>query len=568
MIRLDKKIIEDVIALTALQEGMLYHYLEDREGSQYFEQLSLEISGEIDARFFEQAWNFVVETNEALRTRFRWEKVKKPVQILLKHHRLEIKRYDFSRQTGKSPDQLIDETKREDRSNKFDLQEVPFRVTLCKLKENKYLVLISQHHILYDGWSTGIILKEFLEAYHNLVDGKPLIKKEKGKFKEFVKWSQSRDKSREESYWRDYLKAFATRTPLPIKKSEREKEADVQGEVSEYDKVKRCRCKFPDEFSKEVRTFVKEQEITLASLLYSAWGILLQKYTGSYDVLVGTTVAGRNARVKDVENIVGLFINTIPLRVKGEADTTVSALLGYIHGSLQVREAFENSSLVDIKKNSEPDGKESLFDTILVIENYPLDKVITTNGNHFSIDSYSMFYLTNYDLTVAIGTFNAIDITFTHRGADISDPAVKRLTGHFEVILREMMTGPDKTVRELDMLTPAEREQLLLEFNDSAKEYSLDKTLQRLFEEQAERTPGHAAVVSLESRQHRLIYSELNQKSNQLARLLRKNGVTAETVVGIMMEPCTDMIVSLLAILKAAGDISGDSMPFPCRTVR
>ncbi|NIM10750.1 MAG: AMP-binding protein [Candidatus Aminicenantes bacterium] len=587
MKELSRRDVEDILALTPMQEGMLFHYLENMDGDQYFEQLSLEISGEIHEGYFEQAWNWVKDTNEMLRAQFRWEEIKKPVQIILRDHPLQVKTYDFSNENDKPTEQLIKEMKHEDRKNKFDLHNVPFRVTLCKLKEDrygdsKYLALFSHHHILVDGWSTGIILKEFLEAYYNLTNGNPLEKKGKNRFKEFVKWMQTQDKARQASYWQGYLKAFDTRTPLPIK----EKHNSINNDIKRY------RYRFPEAWTNRMRAFVKDQEITLASLLYTAWGIMLQKYTDSYDVVFGTTVAGRNAKIKDVENMVGLFINTVPMRVRREAHTTVSNLLEHVHHSLQVREEYESTSLTDVKKNSQLDGKESLFDTILVIENYPLDMVLNSTdqdknkGNSFSIDSYSMFYKTNYDLTVEIETFNDVAVIFTYQEALFSDPAIKRLMEHFAVVLREILHSPsqNKTVREIDLLTPSQRQQLLEEFNGPAREYPADKTIHELFEEQVERTPDGVVLVgrgvaspadkgavgkgekAWETVQ--LTYWELNKRSNQLAHLLRKNSVTTETVVGMMMEPSVDMVVSLLAVLKAGGAYLPIDSGLPAERIR
>jgi amino acid adenylation domain-containing protein len=548
MKKLDKKNIEDIFILTPMQQGMLFHYLEAPKSDQYFEQLSLEITGEIDLDFFEKTWNFVAETNEMLRVVFRWEKIENPIQIVLHQHEMRVNNhvYDFSGKNEAEKEKLKNEIKIEDRKNIFNLWDVPFRVTLCKFNVHppQYMILISQHHILYDGWSTGIILREFLEAYHNLVNGRPLIKKEKTKFREFVKWIQKQDKTQQEMYWQDYLKGFHHRTPLPIK--EKPGNATITGEVRRY------RYQFPGVFSIEVSSFVKERGITLATLLYTAWGVLLQKYTNNYDVIFGTTVSGRNVRVNNVENIVGLFINTVPLRVQRETRTTVLNLLVDIHHSLQVREAYETTSLVDIKKASQVEGKESLFDTILVIENYPLDQALTETDHHlpFSIESYFMYYMTNYDLTVAIETFKDIAVTFTYREELFDHFAIKRLMEHLQMVLKAVVRGAAKTVKEIDILTTSERQQLLEEFNRTYREYPIDKTINQFFEEQAARTPDNISVVKEGSA---ITYRELNEKSNRLAYFLGTGGVTVGTIVGIMVQPSIDMVMSLLAILKAGG---------------
>ena len=165
--KLTKRDIEDILALTPMQEGMLFHYLNNPSGDQYFEQLSLILSGEIDIHRFETAWNIVIETNPVLRTVFRWEKTDMPVQVILKHYVLKPVQHDFSGDalSPRQQQQLVEEARSKDRENSFDLRDVPFRVTLCKLQPDEYCMLVSNHHILYDGWSGGIILNEFFEAY-------------------------------------------------------------------------------------------------------------------------------------------------------------------------------------------------------------------------------------------------------------------------------------------------------------------------------------------------------------------------------------------------------------------
>ena len=212
MKKIDKRRIEDVLRLTPLQEGMLFHHLQDPASDRYFEQLVLEISAEIEPDSFEKAWNIVIETNEILRAVFRWEKIENPVQIILKKHRLQPKYIDLSGEKASNIKMDAEEILLKDRQEKFDLGEVPFRVTLCKIENRRYRMIISNHHILYDGWSNGIILKEFFAAYDGLCKGNHFLPPVKtgSKFKEFSQWLQNQDKERQAAFWRAYLKGFAT----------------------------------------------------------------------------------------------------------------------------------------------------------------------------------------------------------------------------------------------------------------------------------------------------------------------------------------------------------------------
>ncbi|HLP62667.1 MAG TPA: condensation domain-containing protein, partial [Candidatus Deferrimicrobium sp.] len=294
MEKLNPKRIENILALTPLQEGLLFHYLQEPQSGLYFEQLCLSISGPVHLKLFAQAWNIVVETNEMLRSLFRWEKLEKPSLIILKEHPCRVIFYDLAENT------TLEEIKYNDRRRPFDLQQVPFRVTLVKRAENEYEMIISNHHILYDGWSNGIILREFFQVYHRLCRGEQVVKiPAKPPFKEFVRWMQSRDKISRENYWREYLAGFE-----PPAESFLKKDCDVAAGANDYALI------FAGSLIDQLDAFVKNNRVTLAAIFYTAWGLLLQKYSGSEDVVFGTTVSGRSAAIEGIEDMVGLFINT------------------------------------------------------------------------------------------------------------------------------------------------------------------------------------------------------------------------------------------------------------------
>jgi iturin family lipopeptide synthetase B len=240
--KIDSKDIQDIFALTPMQEGLLFHYLKDPDSDNYFEQLGIEVSGHIDIDIFEKAWNFVIQTNEMLRTVYRWEKVEHPVQIVLKEHKIQPGYYDFSNHDTLETASPREQLKTNDRKEKFNLREVPFRVNLGKIENNKYLVLISFHHMLYDGWSSGIILEEFFNTYTALYRGENPGKPQKTKFKEYVKWIRDRDRQVQETYWRNYLTGFDSPLTLSIKKNISTKSTTIPGNrfmIWKYYPVKR-----------------------------------------------------------------------------------------------------------------------------------------------------------------------------------------------------------------------------------------------------------------------------------------------------------------------------------------
>jgi len=551
MEKLDKQNIETILALTPMQEGLLFHYLKEPQSDLYLEQLCLAIAGEIELKHFEKAWNFVIESNEMLRTVFRWEKIENPIQIILKEHCLQPGFHDF---TGKSKEEIeksVEEVKAGEREKVVDLHgKVPFRVSLCKIAKDKYEMVISNHHILYDGWSNGIILKEFFNAYADLAAVKEPLKPVKSKFEEFVKWRQNCDKGKQEKYWRNYLRGFDTQTAISLKRRRLEPANS-----------RTLKTSFTRDMKTELELFVNTHKITLASLLYCAWGILLQKYNNNRDVLFGITVSGRSARVRGVEGIVGLFINTLPLRVQCDPGEKIEELLYKIDNTLRQREENDASSasLVDIKGYSELAHNEEFFDSIIVIENYPLDNRFIRDNGRLSVDSYSLWEKTHYDLTVGITIFEEIEMSFNYNEGVYDNGAMANMSLHFKKVIRDLVDEPGIKISEIEIITGEEKSSILYDFNNTGAEYPKDKTIHQLFAEQALRTPdriaifgesvgpvGHVGHVSLS-------YRQLNEQSNRLAGLLIEKGVLADTIVGIMMERCVEMIIGILGILKSGG---------------
>jgi amino acid adenylation domain-containing protein len=562
MEKLDKKNIEDILALTPVQEGMLFHYLKDPQSENYLEQLSLEISGEIQKELFEKAWEVVIKANEMLRTSFRWEKLNKPAQVVIKNHTINLTYHDLS--TGENTagkKRQVERIKQEDRKVKFNLREVPFRVILCKLSDKDYHIVISNHHILYDGWSNGILLREFFQAYHSLDEFKgekdQWIKPQaKNSFKEFVQWIQGQDKDKQRHFWEEYLAGFTSRTELPIKIKKRDNETSTG--VGNHPVILEKTIKDQLEF------FAGKYRLTLATFFYSAWGILLRGYCGSEDVIFGTTVSGRSAPIKSIEDMVGLFINTIPLRVNAGVGKKTKDLLYHIDDNLSMREKYESTPLVDIKEYSPAESNEELFDSIVVVGNYPLDRDLMrenrkSSGRRLVVNSYSIVEATTYDLTVAVTIGDKIEINFIYNPLLFQESGILRLSGHFTNILNGISKYFEKDISGIELLPGKEKQQILIDFNKTAGQYPKDKTIHVLFEEQAERTPDSVAVVGAHELHERrksqghITYRELSAKSDRLAQVLRERGVLADSIVGIKMERSVEMIIGIFGILKADG---------------
>jgi amino acid adenylation domain-containing protein len=556
---IDKKNIENLYALTPLQEGLLFHYLKESEKRLYLEQLILDISGEIQWELFQEAWNAVTADNEILRTVFLWEHLEHPIQVVLKSHKLQMDFYDCSPGNGIPSEKL---------PNPFILLgqyelivpgRVPFGIILGKTGENSYKLTLRYHHILMDGWSMGIILKEFFTHYHDLIRDRKRTKIVKGKFKDYVKWvkNQQQNKSDQEIFWNDYLKGVDTPSILPIKV----KPGDRQSRENQVP-VGRYSLTLSKEITADLDRQVKSGNTTLAVLLYTAWAILLRKYTDSEDIIFGTTVSGRSIPLEGIENMVGLFINTIPLRVKTSPNQTIQDLGYRITKDLKSREKYESTSLAEIKKYSRLSPREELFDNIVVIENYPLPKDLSQGNSGLTIRSYSMLETTNYDLTAIISVFHGIEINLVYDNRIFTKDSVVRLSGHFRRIILEIAAFPQKEIAGIDILADEEKQELLEVFNQTDAPYPKEKILHQVFAGQVERTPDNIAVVARQlppstgsslSELISITYKELNDRSQRLAGWLKTKGLQPDIIVGIMAERSAEMIMGILGILIAGG---------------
>ncbi|MCU0286015.1 MAG: amino acid adenylation domain-containing protein [Acidobacteria bacterium] len=540
--KIEKQNVEDMMGLTAMQEGMLFHYLAEPGSLRYFEQFRFQLKGKINTRWFEGAWAAVAQVNETLRAVIRWEQLEEPVQIVLKDKKIPICIMDLSAEKPETLPSALAKIAAKDKNQTIDLTSNPLRITLILTGTNENEMLITFHHILYDGWSNGIILREFLEAYNCLAGGKKPEIEPKTKYKEFIKWFQNdriQNKDKHETFWKNYLAGFDTYTTLPY-------DGVKTGDILHVQTIREA---ISPVLRKQINEFSQAHNVTPAAILYAAWGILLQKYNNADDIIFGTTVSGRVPEIKGSEDVVGLFINTIPLRLKTTGAHTVLEVLAEAGAHLQERSAHEHSPLTDIKRWAGAGiGQESqLFDAIFVIDNYPLPETVPSSGECLTIASYELFEMTDFDLTVQV---MLPDMFFDfHFNADVFETGtMQRLAGHYMNILEGMIAAPDEKVSGIQFLSGVEVEQILGEFNDPGIMFVLAKTIHGVIEKQAERVPGNRAV---QFKDRWLTYRELNENANRLAHLLCERGVTVGSRVALLMPRSVEMMVCLLGIFKA-----------------
>jgi hypothetical protein len=438
----DKRNIEDISSLTAMQEAMLFHYLRYPQGDLYFEQLALHVSGPVDRDIFGRAWNLVVGANPMLRTIFRWEKLEVPVQVTLRHCPAQIRCRDLSAQAPAERRRGLEQVKEADRREKFDLRDVAFRITLVKLAADEYEILCSSHHILYDGWSNGIILEEFLGSYNRLCGGLEPHLPQKERFSTFVARLKRMEMNRHRHFWTGYL----GEVDPPAALSSLARPAAAGAGMGLVDDP------LDPRLEQRLHTFVEHRKLTPAALLYGAWAILLHKYTDSLDPVFGTIVAGRSVPIKGIEQIVGLFVNIIPLRVMLSPGATLLDLVLRVGREAGARQEFEHTPLLKIKEFCGLAAGTPLFDTVVGIENYPLERVQRQEGGAFRIDSYSVFAVADFDLVVSLKIVGGLALILRYNRAHFDRPFIEAVSCRLMGIISRILEEPDIEVAALDLL--------------------------------------------------------------------------------------------------------------------
>ena len=534
---------EAVYPLSPMQQGILFHSLATPQASLYFEQLSCTLQGNLNADAFRRAWQRMLERHPILRTYFAWEGLKEPVQIVQQQATLPWVEHDWrSIPSVEQPEWLAAFLQR-DREQGLQLAHAPLmRFALIRLSETAFQFVWSHHHLLLDGWSIALIFKEVIVCYKAFSSGQDLSLEPLRPYRDYIVWLQQQNLAEAEAFWRSKLKGFTAPTPLQIDQSlRRSLQAEERYEEQEF--------RLPESTTTALQGLARQSQITLNTLLQGTWALMLSCYSGDQDVVFGTTVSGRSASLTGSEAMVGLLINTLPVRVQ----TNPHALLLHWLQHLQTQQVelrqYEYSPLMQVQQWSEVPGGVPLFESIFVFENYPIDASLRQGDGSLEILNVRGFERTNYPLTVIAVPGRELLLRLVYDYRRFQPETIAGMAEHFQTLLTEMIANSNQPLKNFSLLTAAERQQLVA-WNQTQVNYPTDVCIHQLFEVQVEATPNAVAVV-FETEQ--LTYRDLNQQANQFAHHLQALGVKPETIVGICAERSLEMVIGILAILKAGG---------------
>lgn len=491
------------------------------------------IEGELDKSHFEEAFKKLLKRHESFRTSFEMVEGE-PVQRI--HQEA-----DFKPEFLKSTEDKVNETINNFIQRHFDLSRAPLlRIGIIELSNDKHILMYVMPHIISDGTSIGIFVRELISIYKG--DKLPELFIQ---YKDFSEWQNELFKTgiiqKQEEYW---LKTFAGEVPvlnLP---------ADYSRPAIQSFEGNTVKFNLGPEITTEINKLVRETGSTLFMFLLAAYNVLLAKYTGQEDIVVGSPIAGRPH--PDLEPIIGMFVNTLAMRNHPEGTKTFKEFLEAVRDN--ALKAFENQDyqfeeLVE-KLNLQRDlSRNPLFDTMFSLQNidYGKSELRNLRITPYEYDSKAA----KFDLTLRANEDESeISLELDYCTKLFKPETMQRLTGHFQNIVRAIIRNPQARLSELTLLSESEKRQLLVEFNSTKATYPIEMAIQTLFEAQVAQTPHYPAVVC---GNQRLTYQELNEKANQLAGYLRKQGVKSNQIVGIMASGSLEMFIGILGILKAGG---------------
>lgn len=447
-------IVADIYPLSPVQQGLLFHSLYNPEGGLYFEQKTCLLRGKLDTNAFRAACQEVVNRHAILRTSFRWQNLDEPLQVV--HHKTEVPWIELDWRTLGDLDQQqrLQQFFKEDRARSFDPTVAPLmRMALIKLDEQTHRFIWSHHHLLLDGWTMPILFGEVYVCYEAFRQGRTPSLPDPRPYRDYIEWLRQQDLSEAEGYWREALRGLNGPVSVPQKQ--------VAAHVTTAEIYDQQELQLSLETSARARTFVRQHQLTINTLVQGMWALLLSHHSHSTDVVFGATVSGRPPSLQGVERMVGLFINTLPVRVRVRSGEAMLAWLKDLQEQQVDMRQYEYTPLIKLQEWSDVKRDVPIFDHILVFDNYPIDNsAVTLNVERppaeetFTFEEFEAFEKTNYPILVQAGMGEQLTFRILNDRALIEKETVARILRHFQMLIEGVMDQPTVTLKNmLDVLS-------------------------------------------------------------------------------------------------------------------
>ncbi|HEX2269643.1 MAG TPA: amino acid adenylation domain-containing protein [Pyrinomonadaceae bacterium] len=534
------------LPLSFAQQRLWFLHQLEPESAVYNIGFAVRLRGRLDGARLQQTLTEVVRRHEVLRTTFAVEHGE-PVQVIGEARDVPLPIVDLSE---------LDASVREIESQRliavesqqpFDLSTGPLmRAGLLRFSAEEHILPLTVHHIISDGWSIGVMVREVAALFAAFSKGEPSPLPELAiQYADFAvwqrEWLQDEVLERQLDYWRNQLSGAPPVLELPIDKPR----PPVQSFNGSHESLG-----LDEQISKQLHELSRREGVTLFMTLLAAWQLLLSRYTGQKDIAVGTPIAGRNRL--ETEDLIGFFVNTLVLRTDLGENPSFREVLKRVRNVVLGAYSHQDvpfERLVDELQTERSLSHTPLFQVAIALQNTPQESLNLSELELSEVEAENE--TAKFDLTLALSeSEQLIGGALVYNSDLFESSTIKRMVSHYIALLQAVIKDPELRLSELPMLSEAEREQLVVEFNNQRLDYAKEQLAPQLFAEQVRRAP-HAAAVVHEGRQ--LSYGELNERAERLGQHLRALGVGPETVVGVCMERSVELVVALLAVWKAGG---------------
>ncbi|MBW1248004.1 non-ribosomal peptide synthetase [Pseudomonas tolaasii] len=540
--------IEDVYPLTPMQEGLLLHTLLEPGTGLYYMQDRYRINSALDPERFAQAWQAVIARHEALRASFCWNVGEDMLQVIHKPGSTPIEYLDWSNDPEAEHEPRLQALLKAEREAGFDLlNQAPFHLRLIRVGEARYWFMMSNHHILIDAWCRSLLMNDFFEIYMALGEGRDAQLATPPRYRDYIAWLQRQNLAEARQWWQQNLQGFERTTPIPSDRPFLREHAGHSGGMVVGD----CYTRLDAREGAHLRELAQAHQLTVNTFAQAAWALVLRRLSGDRDVLFGVTVAGRPVEMPEMQRTVGLFINSIALRVKlPEDDQRCSVrqwLSGLLDSNMQLRE-YEYLPLVTIQEHSELPKGQPLFDSLFVFENAPVEVSVLDRAQSLNATSDSGRTHTNFPLTAVCYPGDDLGLHLSYDKRYFDETTVQGMLGEFKRLLLALVQGFHGDMADLPLIGEQEREFLVEGCNSSAHDYPLERSYIELFEEQVAAHPQRIAASCLD---RQWSYAELNRRSNRLGNALVQAGVGLDQPVALLAERSLDLLGMIIGSFKA-----------------
>ncbi|HEY0194038.1 MAG TPA: amino acid adenylation domain-containing protein [Kofleriaceae bacterium] len=532
--------IADLYPLAPLQRGLLFHSLYAPEAAQYFEQLTCQLTGPVDPERFVKAWQEMVDRHPILRSAFISQSSSEPVQVVMKRASLPVVHHDWREAPAGEQARRFEALLAADQAEGFKLHRPPLlRIALVRIADETWQLVVSHHHLLLDGWSLPVLLGELFAVYHAAGRGRAASLPPARPYSDYIAWLGRQDRAASDAFWRATLGDLTEATPLAIDLRAAEPNRPADRVITRISHLGEQR-------TEALRALAREVSVTLNTVIQAAWALILGRHGRSNDVVFGVTMSGRPAELPGADQMIGLFINTLPLRLAIDPARPIRDWLPDIQRRQSDVQRFDYVSLTDVHGHSGVPRGQPLFRTLYAFENFPLGDALDAVTGDIQIRDAHLAEKTNYPLTLVVVPGAGLQLKLSYDCDRIPDSLASGMLDQLAHVLAAIAARPDAAPRDLGLMpAPAPR---AAEPVTGSGPVAAAPSLAAAWRAAAARFPERIAVTDGE---RALSYRALDARAAAIAQVLRARGAAPDTMIGVLADRSADLIAAMLGVVLA-----------------